>query len=106
MSVACSQPGTIGGNMRYLISSIAFFTFAFTVTAGMEGSDICDQRMSRCQFPCAATNTAPPSLACKSVLLKKTAASPTKRLAAIKKTITIIKTSTRIREIKTNQAGT
>jgi len=49
--------------MRYLISSIAFFTFAFTVTAGMEGSDICDQRMSRCQFPCAATNTAP-ELAC------------------------------------------
>ena len=36
--------------MRYLISSIAFLTFAFTVTAGMAGSDICDQRCRGVSF--------------------------------------------------------
>ena len=93
--------------MRYLISSIAFLTFAFTVTAGMAGSPTYATRGCRgVSFRVPRPIRLRGSLACKSVLLKKTAASPTKRLAAIKKTITIIKTRTRIREIKTNQAGT
>jgi hypothetical protein len=33
------------------------------VTAALAGSDTCALRYSRCQFPCAATNTAP-GLAC------------------------------------------